>query len=421
MLSCVAYLEEKLDEESYFMELNMARAYTIKGLKKLYIADIADVKDFSKIYDGELDFVDYWNRKSHCLTPFCFDYKNKSVVFVETPADIDLLTAHPFFYEAQRKYATKLYLVPFDLVKILSNEVKGFEGSKPIFLFSTGRCGSTLLCNLMGDNADIVSVSEPDYFTQLPFLRYKYGEGIDKELSQITRALTILLQAHIKTHSNCVATVFKFRSMALEAAELISNSVPEADHIYLYRNARDTINSFLSVLSAHPLLMLANGLNTKYLPLLSYIPVGIISFIPILKKNVEILAPLVKSSGYKTVGIGTGTSIFSLAWLSSLNKVLELQKGEQGFFKCIVRYDELKSDTFQVMKNIMLSFDFDEINETSKQSMMETMGKNSQAGSEMSSKGEKLLGARDFEIIENVLIKHSEIKGMEYILPGTIV
>ena len=53
--------------------------------------------------------------------------------------------------------------------------------------------------------------------------------------------------------------------------------------------------------------------------------------------------------------------------------------------------------------------------------MIETMGKNSQAGSEMSSKGEKLLGARDLEIIKNVLIKHSEIKGMEYILPGTIV
>ena len=403
------------------MDLNMARTYTIKGLTKLYIADIADVKDFSKVYEGEVDFVDYWKRNKACLTPFCFDYKNKSVAFVETPSDINLLTAHPFFYEAQREHATKLYLVPFDLVILLMNEVNGFEGSKPIFLFSTGRCGSTLLCNLMGDNADIVSVSEPDYFTQLPFLRYKYGEDIDQELSQLTRALTILLQAHIKTHSSGVATVFKFRSMALEAAELISNSVPEADHIYLYRNARDTINSFLSVLSAHPLLMLAKGLNTKYLPLLSYIPVGIISFIPILKKNVEILAPLVRKSEYKTVGIGTGTSIFSLAWLSSLNKVMELQKGEQAFFKCIVRYDELKSDTFQVMESILLSLGFDKINEVSKQKMIETMGTNSQAGSEMSSKGEKLLGERDFEIIENILKKHPEVGGVDYILPGTSI
>lgn len=395
----------------------MAKVYSIKGLRKLYIAGIANVNDFAKRYEGEVDFIAYWKENKNCLTPFCFDYRKQMVVFVETPEHINLATAHPFFYEAQRQHATKLYLVSFDSVKSLMEETEGFDG-KPIFLFSTGRCGSTLLCNLMADNADIVSVSEPDFFTQLPYLRDQYGAEIDHELTQLSRALTLLLQAHIKTHSNGGITVFKLRSMCLEAAEMIAESVPEADHIFLYRNANDTINSFLSVLSVHPLLFLARLLNSRFLPLLNYIPIGLISYIPGLKNNVEILAPLIKQPAYKGVGIGTGTSIFTLAWLSSLDKVLALQNADQGFFKCVVRYDELQSDAFKVMAGVMASLDLGGIDEPAKERMGKTLAKNSQAGSEMSSKGEKVLSEKDLGIIEQVLGKHSQINSANFLLPN---
>lgn len=398
----------------------MTKAYKVAGLRKLYIADFANVNDFVKRYEGELDFIDYWKAKKNCLTPFCFDYKNKAVAFVETPSGINLAAAHPFFYEAQRHHATKLFLVPFNTVKSLMREVDGFGNSKPLFLFSTGRCGSTLLCNLMGDNANIVSVSEPDYFTQLPFLRYEHGVQIDGELVQLTRGLTLLLQAYISTYSNDATTVFKLRSMCTEAAELIADAIPEADHIFLYRNANDTINSFLSVLSVHPLLFLARGLNSKFFPLLNHIPIGLISYLPGLRIKVEILAPLIKESVYRKLGIGTGTSIFALAWLSSLDTVLALQRAEQAFFKCVVRYDELRTNTFDIMAGVMVSLGLGEVDEPAQKRMRQTLEKDSQAGSDMSSKGEKVLSDKDLGIIESVLKKHLEIRSANYLLPNSV-
>lgn len=398
----------------------MAKVYRIKGLRKLYIAGIANVNDFVTRYEGELDFANFWKENKNSLTPFCFDYENRSVVFVETPVNVNLLTVHPFFYEAQRHHATKLYQVSFETVTALMEEVSGCEDSKPLFLFSTGRCGSTLLCNLMADNSDMVSVSEADFFTQLPYLRAQYGVEIDGELVQLSRALTFLLQAYIKTHSNDATVVFKLRSMCLEAAELIADAVPEADHVYLYRNANDTINSFLSVLSAHPLLSFARILNSKNFPLLDYFPLGMISYIPGLKRNVEVFAPLIKASNYRSVGIGTGASVFTLAWLSSLDKALALQNKEGGFFKCIVRYDELRSDAFKTMEGVMASLDCHGIDASAKERMRSTLEKDSQAGSEMSSKGEKILNEKDLRIIERVLKKHSQISSANFLLPDPI-
>ena len=40
------------------------------------------------------------------------------------------------------------------------------QGSAPILLFSPGRCGSTLLSQLLFDGG-ISNVSEPDFYTQL--------------------------------------------------------------------------------------------------------------------------------------------------------------------------------------------------------------------------------------------------------------
>lgn len=398
----------------------MAKVYRIKGLRKLHIAGIANVNDFVTRYEGELDFGDYWKKNKNSLTPFCFDYENRSVVFVETPVNINLLTVHPFFYEAQRHHATKLYQVSFETVTALMEDIGDFEDSKPLFLFSTGRCGSTLLCNLMADNSDMVSVSEADFFTQLPYLRDQYGEEVDDELSQLSRALTLLLQAYIKTHSNDATIVFKLRSMCLEAAELIAGAVPEADHVYLYRNANDTINSFLSVLSAHPLLSFARRLNSRKFPLLDYIPLGMISYVPGLKRNVEVFAPLIKELDYRGVGIGTGASIFTLAWLSSLDKALALQKEERGFFKCVVRYDELRSDAFETMEGVMASLDCHGIDESAKERMRSTLQKDSQAGSEMSSKGEKVLSDKDLCTIERVLGKHAQISSADFLVPDPI-
>jgi len=398
----------------------MTRKYRIKGLRKYSESSIADINNFIKEYEGELDFIEYWKKNKKCITPFCFDYKNKAVVFLETPEEVNLVSVHPFFYEAQRQYAIKLFLVPFSIVKSLIQEMKGIEDSKPLFLFSTGRCGSTVLCNLLGNNANTVSISEPDFFSQLPYIHKQYGTEIYPELVQLTRGLTLLLETYIGTFCNESVIVFKLRSMCIDSAELIAESMPEADHIFLYRNANDTVNSFLSVFSHHPILSIARALNTRFFPLLNHISIGFMAKLPGLKPNIEVSAPLIKESVYQKISIGTGTSIYALAWLSNLDKVLALQRAEKPFFRCLVRYDELKTNALAIMTDVMTSLGLGKVDELMQERMRQTLKKDSQAGSAMSSKGESILSVKDLGIIESVLSKHSEIRSAYYLLPNLV-
>ncbi|HEY9134549.1 MAG TPA: hypothetical protein VIM85_02020, partial [Pseudomonadales bacterium] len=67
---------------------------------------------------------------------------------------------------------------------------------------------------------------------------------------------------------------------------------------------------------------------------------------------------------------------------------------------------------------VMASLDLGGIDEPAKERMGKTLAKNSQAGSEMSSKGEKVLSEKDLGIIEQVLGKHSQINSANFLLPN---
>jgi hypothetical protein len=92
------------------------------------------------------------------LLPYCLDFVRRRAVYA---GGVDVKGAQdaPFFYLYLRRHAERLVSVPWEHGALTA------ETRAPIFLFSPGRCGSTLLGALLS-NAGIPNVSEPDFYTQ---------------------------------------------------------------------------------------------------------------------------------------------------------------------------------------------------------------------------------------------------------------
>lgn len=92
--------------------------------------------------------------------PYCIDFLRRRALYV-TGVDPDAAQAAPFYYLHLRRYAQAVVSVPLG-----HGPLHHETTPDPVFLFSPGRCGSTLLSRVLHE-AGIASVSEPDFYTQM--------------------------------------------------------------------------------------------------------------------------------------------------------------------------------------------------------------------------------------------------------------
>jgi hypothetical protein len=181
------------------------------------------------------------------VTPYCLDGPNRQMIFAETPPQIEL-SARPFYYQAQYEAATRLIAIPYDRVHEIARRAHG-RSANPVFIFSVGRCGSTLMSKMFGRLDDTYSLSEPDVFTAINYL---HGEGrlTDDEAMQLL-ASTVRLVDRPPTPRRRL--VVKFRAQCIGIAELLYRQHPAASFIFMYRNAIDCVDSYIRVFGAVPL------------------------------------------------------------------------------------------------------------------------------------------------------------------------
>ena len=175
------------------------------------------------------------------MSLFGLDDRNRRAIFVETPLDIDL-TEHPFYYVAQYQQAQRLIVVPYDELLRIS-DVRG-PVEHLIIIYSTGRCGSTLLSNVFGEVDHILSLSEPDVYSNLVWLRQDHPER-EAEFIDLTRACTRLLCKPSPQIQQPKTYVIKHRNWAVRLADLQFSATPQAKNLFLYRHAATWMASFL--------------------------------------------------------------------------------------------------------------------------------------------------------------------------------
>lgn len=394
----------------------MAKAYKVLGVKKLPIAELTSLSNFKKKRLDDVNFRDYWNNHSSLLTPYSIDYKRRCVTFVETPVTTKLLKSQPFLYQAQRDYASRLFLVPFNEVLALEpvKKVPSSQEINLVFLHSTGRCGSTLLCKMLECIDEIATISEPDFYSQWFMLEQRYGARLDNSIPDIMAKLTDLLIHELEESPAEKTTVIKLRGICINVADKINQALPESKSIFLYRNAYDTINSFLGMVLKHPLAIRIKNLG------LDKLSIHWLGKLPGVESKLNAFAPLRADDRFKRLPASGGGAVMALSWLSKMDMALNLMVKKPGFFVCSIRYKDLLENAQLLVQNLSAYLEVKQPDEEIKCKMQKTLESNSQEGSEMESDGVYRLNDFDLEMIDYVLQQHDEICQSDYILPNTI-
>ncbi len=170
------------------------------------------------------------------VVPYCFDYSEKLLIYA---VGVDPFRAGQatFHFVYLRENAKGFLKVPLEKFPVAIPEAAQI----PTILFSVGRCGSTLLSKLLGV-MEVVSISEPDFFTQFALLA-PFDADSCRMLVHATDQLLAPFQEQGKR--NCV---LKMRSQANYAPGQIIGSFPQKPKtIFLTRNFQPWCESVMRV------------------------------------------------------------------------------------------------------------------------------------------------------------------------------
>ena len=331
------------------------------------------------------------------ISLYCLDPQNQQAIFVETPLEIELSNA-AFFYQAQYEYAQRLIAVPLeDLPQLITAIEEPIE--KLIMIYSVGRCGSTLLSKVFNQIETVLSLSEPDVFSQIVGLRNPDGSN-DAEIAQLLKICIYLLsKPTLKGKQSCF--VLKLRSFCIELGDLIYQAFPDSQVIFLYRNAEDVVRSSIRAF------------------------VYLSAMLPTIAQNIDLYSrfiPLLKEYANDIdFTDSSAIDIYTTAWLSVIQRYRFLQ--QRGIPTCTIRYENLVADPQKIVSAI---FEYCGLSLAEVSHSCQVFAKDSQSDSNLSKEN---LSKHEIQIpdileirqkMDKLLQKHPEIKTPDFFVPDTL-
>jgi hypothetical protein len=206
----------------------------ITARSKVDPAALSAISDFTWRPSGRIPVADLLGSPDWTL--YCLDPSSGQALFIELPPGSDLSEA-VFVYSQQFTDARRAALMPFDQLVATSHAIAA--PSELAFLFSTGRCGSTLASRIFARLPDVWSLSEPDYLTNLaPARRTLTGD----EMAALIRAATLWTCRPPKARRP-ETIVIKPRSEAILIADACQKAFPDVRKVFMCRDHLGYVNS----------------------------------------------------------------------------------------------------------------------------------------------------------------------------------
>ncbi|MEV0456684.1 sulfotransferase [Catellatospora methionotrophica] len=246
---------------------------------------------------------------------YCLDHDRRQALFVRTPAGRGPAGA-PFFYQAQHEGASSVLNVPYDVLHDLAARAP-FEPGRVVLVYSTGRCGSTLVARALAEFGGLAAVSEPDVLTQLVMLAAA-GRCDVRERDRLAGSCLRLLSLAGRGRP----VVVKPRSFAVELAAALQTQLPEARPVFLYREP---------VAWAHSVARAFDG----YDPALVRDEAAV-------QDRLGLLIPMLAAHRARKGRLLSTAEIMACQWVSQLERALELR--HRGVPLFVVRYEQLVAD-----------------------------------------------------------------------------
>lgn len=310
---------------------------------------------------GIVALDDFQYRHGHALDPqmvierpnvslYCLDHAGQRAIFVETDPARDLLQA-PFYFQAQYEAAQQLIAVPYATLHQLAAQHL-LDPTRIMLIYSTGRCGSTLVSRVFEQISAVASFSEPDVFTQLLMLR-SAGQASDAMIQALLLDCLKLmcLQASLVGKQRWA---FKFRSYVTSLSDLLYQAVPEARLVFLYRHAIPWAISF----------------SRAFGP-------GDDELAPLVEQMHRWVVPLVAGEiARHRQPIGYST-LLACMWAACMRDALALQR--QGAAMFVARYEDLRVAPHEVIAALLA---FCGVDGPPRALLERTLGQDSQAGTQ---------------------------------------
>jgi sulfotransferase family protein len=239
----------------------MIHQYKITERRKIRPPALSENEDFIANRVGTLSDEVFFQNEGYSL--YCLGPDKKSFTFVDG-SNFDQLRKATFIYQTQYTEARNLLNVPIECLEQRTNKIN----TNPIFLFSIGRCGSTLLYHLFQAVEDSLSLSEPDIYFHL----YKLLKDKDVTESFVSDISYIATQNLImgENFRSSTRLIIKHRSQAFPIADLLTARMPGCKKVFLFRNpeswiasVRRTFNSDITYAANHWIEMAKNYMHIE--------------------------------------------------------------------------------------------------------------------------------------------------------------
>lgn len=324
----------------------------------------------------------------------CLDHANRRVVFVKTPAGVDL-SQFPFFYQAQYENAVNLIIVPYETLHQLADEIL-LDDQRVILVYSTGRTGSTLLGAALNAAEGVVGISEPDVFTQLVAYREWDGSN-DSDISQLVKSCLKIQCKPTEQIPNPTGWSIKFRSFSIELGDLLFKHYPNTKNIFLYRHAEAWLNSNKRAFIE----------NAEYIRFRTGFQAWMSALVPTIAKHVQAGGSLL-----------TVAEMGTMLWLSVLQRYLELNQA--GMPAIAIRYKDIKTAPREILQRI---FEYCDLRTINMEPVYRVLEKDSQAGSAVAQdvlmQKEYILTDADLADMARLLKAHPSIQSPDFVVPKT--
>ena len=312
----------------------------------------------------------------------------KRAIFVETPPEVDLAQA-AFIYDMQYQHALRLIALPYEQFHQLADEI---DGGDLILIDSTGRCGSTLISQALNTVEGVLSLSEPDIYTQIHIMRF-VDRSRDAEYTRLLKSCTRIFGRGTPT------LALKFRAMCIQVGDLLNAAFPEAKHLFLYRSA-DTW--------ARSMGLETRALEERQTPMAEF---------PVYRRS---MAPLTIPFAERHGREANAVEFYALAWLSLMERYVALH--DQGIPYLALRYEDIQAQPKLVLAAI---FEHCGLTAASVEDAYAVFSKDLQEGtawSRASRQAQTVTPLTEAEAAQRraIFAEHPLIQSPDFIAPGTL-
>jgi hypothetical protein len=212
-----------------------AKLLHIKDRDRQHMGIITSLADFTWVEGETTDAKSIANNPNISL--YCLDDKRQEAIFAVLPEDIDLSHV-PFVYQAQFDHAEYLIAVPYSTFLQLADDMT-VDASRLVCIHNIGRCGSTLLSQAFNEVDDVVALSEPDVFTNFVTIRHTPRE---EQIRLLQASYKFMFRPAVVGDKSL--HVLKLRNQCVDIMDIFAEVLPNATHLFMYRNAIDWLSSF---------------------------------------------------------------------------------------------------------------------------------------------------------------------------------